>query len=204
VQDVVALGYAGGTAWDVEYELRDIRAFYRDVRLHFQEDATLHSLLTARGDLLHLALDVRVTDGQVQNPRIVLADGKMPGLSVREGIGCLTGVSPFVGVVVSDLRTGISFNQTIVPLLLLSNGTRTVVMNGFVPTRKAKRFFGEMFYTELLAGRPPREAAHRAVLAMLRNREYASPSIWGAFVVWGGAVRVSAPERLPGMRPDGM
>jgi hypothetical protein len=113
-------------------------------------------------------------------------------------------VSPFVVVVVSDLRTGISFNQTIVPLLLLSNGTRTVVMNGFVPTRKAKRFFGEMFYTELLAGRPPREAAHRAVLAMLRNREYASPSIWGAFVVWGGAVRVSAPERLPGMRPDGM
>lgn len=204
VQEVVALGYAGGTAWDVEYELRDIRAFYRDVRLHFQEDATLHTLLTARGDLLHLALDIRVTDRQVQNPRIILADGKMPGLSVREGIGCLTGVSSFVGVVVSDLRTGIAFNQTIVPLLLLANGTGTVVMNGFVPTRKAKRFFGEMFYTELLAGREPREAAHRAVLAMLRDREYASPSIWGAFVVWGGAVRVAAPERWPGMRPDGM
>jgi len=203
IQEVVALGYAGGTAWDVEYELRDVRAFYRDVRLYFHDDATIKRLLTERGDLLHLALDLRVTDRPVQNPWMVLADGRMPGLSVREGVGSLTAMAPFVGIVVSSLRRGVSFNQTAVPLVLLSNGTGTVAMNGFVPTRKAKKFFGEIFYTELLAGRHPREAAHSAVLAMARNREYASPSVWGAFVVWGGIVKASEYERSPEMRPGG-
>jgi CHAT domain-containing protein len=203
VQEVVALGYRGGTAWDIGYELRDIRAFYKDVQLHLQDDATLERLLSARGDLLHLALDLRVTDLQAQTPWMVLADGKMPGLSLREGLGNLTGLSPFVGIVVSSLRPGVSFSETLVPLVLLSNGTGTVVMNGFVPTRKAKRFFGEMFYTELLAGSHPREAAQRAILAMLRAREYASPSVWGAFVIWGGNVRASESERLPETHPAG-
>ena len=201
IQDIAALGYAGETAWDVEYELRDIRAFYKDVRLHFQSDATLARLLAERGDLLHLALDLRVRD--VENSWMVLADGRMPGLSIREGLGSLTGLWPFVGAVVSSLRRGTSFRQTAVPLVLLSNGTGTVVMNGFVPTRKAKKFFGEMFYTELLAGKQPNDAAQRALLAMVRNREYASPSIWGAFMVWGGVVRVSESERLPEMRRGG-
>ena len=134
---------------------------------------------------------------------MVLADGKMPGLSVREGWGTLTGLSPFVAVVVSSLRRGTSFAETAVPLLLLGNGTETVVMNGFVPTRKAKKFFGEMFYTELLGGTAPREAAHRAVLAMLRTREYSSPSVWGAFVVWGGSLRVGGSAHSPGTHPDG-
>jgi CHAT domain-containing protein len=65
------------------------------------------------------------------------------------------------------------------------NGTSSVVLNAFAPSRKAKKQFGEQFYTAFLAGQPGQAAFRQAQLEMLRNPDYASPYLWGSLCLWG-------------------
>jgi len=88
-------------------------------------------------------------------------------------------------VVVSDLdeqRLGIRPAE---PYLFLANGTPQVVFTSMVPSRKAKKFFGEIFYTALLAGGDVRTAFRKAQLEMIKTGEYASPCTWSPFFLWG-------------------
>jgi CHAT domain-containing protein len=58
-------------------------------------------------------------------------------------------------------------------------------MDGYPPQRKTKKYFGEVFYTALLSGMPAVEAFHRAQLDMIKNKDYRSMRVWGAFFLWG-------------------
>jgi CHAT domain-containing protein len=86
---------------------------------------------------------------------------------------------------VSDLdehRTGIRPSE---PYLFLANGTQEIVFTSTVPSRKAKKFFGEIFYTTLLTGADVRAAYRKAQLEMIRTADYASPFTWAPFFLWG-------------------
>lgn len=185
VKEVVALGCAGGTSWDVEYELRDIRAFYKDARLYFDQQATLATLQTEKSDVLHLAVRIRFNDQRPGNSFLVLSDGKSAETMKRVPLGDLLSIEPAPTVLVSDLdeqRTGIRPAEA---YLFLSNGTQQAILTSITPSRKAKKFFGEIFYTTLLTGAAPRVAYQSAVLEMIRNRDFTSPHNWAPFFLWG-------------------
>lgn len=185
VRDVVAMGFAGGRAWDVEYELRDVRAFYKDARLRFQQQATISTLRKERGDLLHLTIPCSVNERVPESSFLLLSDGKIPPSTTAVPLGELFSVPAFSSVVISDLAEGGRELRSGVPFIFLMNGTGTVVMNGLVPPRKAKKYFGEMFYTSLLGGTTPGNALRMAQMQMIRNSDYASPYVWGPFFAWG-------------------
>ena len=185
VSEVVALGCPGGTAWDVEYELRDIRAFYKDVRLYFDQQASLATLQKESEDLLHLAVRFQSNDLRPGNSFLTLSDGESPETVRRVPLGELLSLPRIPAVVVSDLddqRLGVRPAE---PYLFLANGTQEVVFTSTVPSRKAKKFFGEVFYTALLAGDDVRGAYRKAQLEMIRTGEYSSPFTWAPFVLWG-------------------
>ena len=185
VKDVVAVGCPGGTSWDVEYELRDIRAFYKDVRLYFDQQASLATLQKENEDLLHLALRFQFNDPRPGNSFFILSDGESAGSTKRIPLGELLSLPPVAAVVVSDLdahRLGIRPSE---PYLFLANGTQQVVFTSTVPSRKAKKFFGEIFYTTLLAGADVRAAYRKAQLEMIKTGEYAPAFTWAPFFLWG-------------------
>ncbi len=185
VRDVIALGHPGTTDWDVEYELRDIRAFYKETRLYFGPQATLETLQKERADLLHLAAEFRWDSGCPANSYVILQDSKSPEVTRSILQEDLLGLPPYPTVVVSNLAPGYSAIHPAEPYLLLANGSRSVIMDGYPPLRKTKKYFGEVFYTALLSGVSPCEAFHKAQLEMLGNPEYRSMHTWGAFFLWG-------------------
>jgi tetratricopeptide (TPR) repeat protein len=183
--DILALGCQGGTAWDVEYELRDIRSFFKDVRLHFGIAATFDTLLRSRADVLHLAAPFLASDLTPANASCALSDGKAFDTWKPVPWERFALLPPYPTLIVSDLGAGGATVRPEFPWILLANGTPTVIVQAYPPTRKTKKFFGEIFYTATLSGAAPRIAARQTQLEMIRTPEYASPSLWAPFMVWG-------------------
>lgn len=182
--DIVAMGHPGTTSWDVEYELRDIRAFYKDARLYFGRQASLPALRRENGDVLHLALDLRFSARSPENANVPLSDGVTP--TTREILwGDFLTTPAFQTVIVSNLRADSTSLDCLLPTIFLENGSSSVILNMYPTSRKAKKFFGEIFYTTLLAGKSSEEAYRQVMLEMIKNKDYASPSNWAPFLRWG-------------------
>lgn len=185
VKEVVAIGYPGGTTWDVEYELRDIRAFYKDVRLYFDQQASLATLQREHGDLLHIAARFLFNEERPGNSCFILSDEKSSDIMKRIPSGEILFMHPFRSVVVSDLDPGRSGIRPPEAYLFFAAGAQQLVFTSHAPSRKAKKIFGELFYTALLSGMHTRAAFHKAQLDMIKMPEYAPPHVWAPFFLWG-------------------
>jgi hypothetical protein len=60
-----------------------------------------------------------------------------------------------------------------------------VIGNGFTPSRKTKKFFGEVFYTALLGGNSVQSAYRKVQMEMIKNPDYAPQFVWAPFFLWG-------------------
>jgi tetratricopeptide (TPR) repeat protein len=185
VKETVALGCPGTTLWDVEYELRDIRAFFKDVRLYFDQNASLATMQTERGDLIHLAVQFHFNDARPWNSYVVLADGRTVDLQRNVPLADLLTIYPFPTVVVSDLDPGRSGIRPAEPYLFLAGGTQEVIFTAEPLSRKTKKYFGEVFYTALLTGVNSRVAYKKAQLDMINSKDFGSPAAWAPFILWG-------------------
>ncbi len=183
--DIVAIGHSGETSWDAEYELRDIRSFYKDARLYFDQQATLARLQNDHGDILHIAADVDCNNFTPANSTLLLSDGKSAKTTKQILLGELFSLPSFSTVILSDLGNQCAGSEQYIPEILLANGSSVVIANTYSPARKTKKFFGEIFYTALLAGATPAAAFRQTQLEMIKNREYSSPDLWAPFVMWG-------------------
>jgi tetratricopeptide (TPR) repeat protein/CHAT domain-containing protein len=184
-KDIVAIGHQGTTDWDAEYELRDIRAFFKDARLYFGQEATIHSLRSESGDLLHIALEFRYDEQNPENSYVILSDGKAFNSTTIVRWGEFYSVPPFPTVVISDLANDRATARPFVESIFLANGSTTVISQMYVPTRKAKKYFGEVLYTTLLAGENSETAFRQMQLQMIVNPEYAPVYLWAPFALWG-------------------
>jgi tetratricopeptide (TPR) repeat protein len=185
LKTIVGLGYAGSTGWDVEYELRDINAFYKEAKLFFGQRASLSTLQRETGDLLHLALEVRYTDQGPWNASVIMSDGKSLTSSTSILFGDLLLLPRFPAVVVSNLTAGQPYVPAVLAPLFLSNGARMVAITTYTPSRKLKKIFGEVFYTTLLGGSTPEQAFRKAQQDLIRTAEFSSPLVWGSYFLWG-------------------
>ncbi|MDH3253024.1 MAG: CHAT domain-containing protein, partial [Ignavibacteria bacterium] len=184
-RQILAVGHTGTTGWDVEYELRDIRAFFKDARFLFAQQATLAALRQESGDLLHLAMEVRFDERNPENSYVLLSDGKAFNTTTSVLWGELYSIPPFPTVVVSDLAEDRATVRPSLPYLFLATGTTAVVGQMYVPMRKTKKYFGEVFYTTLLTGSSSEAAFRQMQLEMIRNPEYSPSYIWAPFALWG-------------------
>jgi CHAT domain-containing protein len=185
VRNVVGVGFAGSTAWDVEYELRDIRAFFKEAQLVFGQQATLKELQNVKADILHLAIGVRYADQAPWNAALVLSDGKSAVSQALVPLGDLLTLPVVPTVVVSGLIADQPQTPALIAPLFLSNGTRSLIATTYTPSRKLKKFFGESFYTALASGASPEQAFRKAQRDMIRSPEFSSPLVWSSYTLWG-------------------
>ncbi len=185
VKTVAGLGFAGTTAWDVEYELRDIRAFFKEARLAFGQQATLEELQKERADVLHLAVGVRFAAEAPWNAALILSDGKSNTTPAPVPLGALLTLPPVPTVVFSCLTPDQPLTPALVAPLFLGNGSRFVIATAYTPSRKLKKFFCESWYTALASGATPEQAFRKAQRDMIRNPEFSSPLVWSAYTLWG-------------------
>lgn len=183
--EVVGFGNAGNSGWDVEYELRDIRAFYKEARLYFHEKASLGNLKKEKGDILHIAAETGPVAGRSGNSLVRLADDRLSAKSVPVNWGELLSVTPFSMVIFSDLNEAAYASNPGLSSVFLVGGSSTVMQTSFTPLRKSKKFLGEALYTNLLASPSGKTAYRQAILAFIKSAEYSAPYHWASFFLHG-------------------
>jgi hypothetical protein len=179
---VVGFGNPGRTSVDVEYEIRDAQAFFREAKLLLGRDGMMPSLLRAEGDLLHAALDMRYREDRPGNSVISFKDvAGYTGMSDLP-LGELFSVPPFNTILLSNLNE--QGAHAAVVLIFQMNGSIAVVMNGHQPPRKAKKSFNEGLYVNLVRGTSIEEAYRNSLLGMIKDPSLRFPWLWGAFYLW--------------------
>jgi tetratricopeptide (TPR) repeat protein len=181
--DIVGLGHQGRSSWDVEYELRDIRAFHKEARLHFGRQATIPTLQKEHASVLNLAAEFHFDAQQPGNSFVRFSNGAQDG-SAEFPWGRMLSLPRFPAVLISDLGTYEDL-PTVKPMLFLVNGSESVILTSSPPQRKTKKYFGEFFYTAITAGRSSDEAYRDAVVGMIGNPDTAPVPVWGSFFRWG-------------------
>lgn len=184
VQDILCVGFPGTTSWDVEYELRDVRAFYKDARLCFGRNAVADTLRKRRADLLHLAVEIQLSKQRPVFGGVLLSDGQSSTGITRLPLGELPALPRSGAVLVSNLAMHMPTLDRSIPYALRSTGSGVVILNVFPATRKAKKDFGEAFYTALQGGASVPAAYRKTQQEMIGRKETAAPTMWAAFLLW--------------------
>jgi CHAT domain-containing protein len=184
VQDILCVGFPGKTSWDVEYELRDVRAFYKNARLCLGRSAVADTLRKRGADVLHLAVEIQLSRQRPVFGGVLLSDGQSSTGITRLPLGELFALPGRRAVLVSNLAMHMPILERSIPYALRSTGSGVVILNVFPATRKAKKDFGEAFYTALQGGASVSAAYRKTQQEMIGRKETEAPAMWAAFLLW--------------------
>lgn len=184
IQHVLAVGNPSGRNWSIDYELRDIRSFFRDASVLIGLEATWRNI-AVKADILQLSTDFRNTAGNFPFGTMALSDGETLDESIEVGFKQLATHQAFPVVVLSNTLGQGTGLTPLHAFLLRINGTSDVFLNAWGAERKASKFFSEFFYTHLANGLAPGDAYRQALLNLIRTHEVSHPYSWGQFFHFG-------------------
>jgi tetratricopeptide (TPR) repeat protein len=185
IRSVIACGNPTGQNWSVDYELRDIRSFFKNATILLGVEATWKNLLHSKGDVLQLSTDFFNTSDRYDLGVFVCSNGKTIGETENVAFEQLASHEPYPVIELSNQQVkGYGLNP-LHALLLRMNGTSDVFLNAWVADRKAAKFFSEYLYTNLAAGLAPGDAYRQALLNLIGTREVSHPRSWGQFFHFG-------------------
>ncbi len=182
---IAGIGYPGSTGWDVEYELKDIRSFYDRTPMFFDTSATLRHLTETMYNVIHCAAEFSLDRSVPNNSHMVLSDGIHANGTSNVSLGEMSGIPAPDILVFSNIGNRPGQLYRYVPALYLALGTRTVITTMWQGDRKAKKVFGEQFYTALLAGQTGTDAYGQAIREMANNPDANHVQRWGLYYQYG-------------------
>lgn len=184
-REVVAFGNPTGKSWSVDYELRDIRSFYKGATIFIGPEASWQNLMNARGDVLQISSEYgRVRETQPLG-MFILAAGAAQGGVMEVPFEKLSEAPVFPVVYLSNQLGEGSKLSAVHALVLRIAGTGDVFLNAWYADRKAAKFFSEYFYAHLANGLAPGDAYRQALLNMIRTKDISHPRAWGQFFHYG-------------------
>ncbi|HEY5615060.1 MAG TPA: tetratricopeptide repeat protein [Bacteroidota bacterium] len=184
-RDVIALGNPTGKNWSIDYELRDVRSFYKSAKILIGLEASWKNLTEARGDIVQLSTEYGNIRATQPLGMFILSGGETQGDAREIPFEKLAEVQAFPVVFCSNqLGEGEGLSAAHA-LLLRINGTADVFLNSWYADRKAGKFFSEYFYTHLSNGLAVGDAYRQALLNMIRTKDVNHPRSWGQFFHYG-------------------
>jgi tetratricopeptide (TPR) repeat protein len=185
MEDVVAFGNPTGKNWSVDYELRDIRSFFKGARVMVGLETSWDNLKSIKADILQISTEFSQPNVEFPLGTFVLSNGLMVEQSTAIPFEKLAELDATPVLALSNhygQGVGISAEHA---LLLHLNGTPDVFFNAWSADRKAAKFFSEYFFTHLANGLAPGDAYRQALLNLIRTREVSHPRSWGQFFHFG-------------------
>jgi len=185
LQDVVAFGNPTGKNWSVDYELRDIRSFFKGARVMVGLETSWDNLKSVKADILQISTEFAQQSSELPLGNLVLSNGLMVEQSVSIPFEKLSEHDAIPVIILSNHYgegVGLSLEHA---MLLRMNGTSDIFINEWLADRKAGKFFSESFYTHLANGLAPGDAYRQALLNLIRTREVSHPRSWGQFFHFG-------------------
>ncbi len=186
IRSVTGVGNPTGRDWSIDYELRDLRSFFKDAAIFTGLEATWTRLKNASPDLLILVTEFRNPAPDLSFGSMGLSDGVTSGELEFFPFERLDELRPVPALVLSNHHEGGRGLRPDHANVLRLRGTPEVYLNAWPADRKAAKFFSEFFVTHIANGLIPPEAYRQALLNLVRIREVQHPRSWGQFFFFGG------------------
>ena len=185
VSGIVGIGNPTGKNWSIDYELRDIRSFFKEATILIGKDASWDNLRDTKPDALQISTDFLMSEGESPLGVLALAKPQAPDEVTKIPFERLTDIEAPSLVMLSNQYGQGTGLCTLHALVLRLNGTSDVFLNTWFSDRKAAKFFSEFFYTHLANGLAPGDAYRQALLNLIRTRDVNHPHSWGQFFHYG-------------------
>lgn len=167
ITNVAAFGFSSDSRWGLEFELRDIRSFFRNAQIYVNQSATVKKLEEVTGESIQISSRFRTTeDGE---PVVMLADEASAISGTYVPITCFTESHPFPVVQMYDVQSQQNNITELHSLLWLINGSPSVITNEFPVTPKGTKKFGDVFYSSYSQDFHPYNAYRKAVISMAQK-----------------------------------
>jgi hypothetical protein len=185
MQDIVAFGNPTGKNWSVDYELRDIRSFFKSAKVMVGLETSWDNVKSVKADILQLSTEFSQQTAEFPLGTFLLSNGLMVEQTTTIPFEKLTELDPTPVIALSN-HSGQGVGLTTENALMLRfHGTSDVFFNMWSADRKATKFFSEFFFTHLANGLAPGDAYRQALLNLIRTREVSHPRSWGQFFHFG-------------------
>lgn len=185
VRSVSAMGDPTGKDWSIDYELRDVRSFFRDADVYTGLEATWGNLTALRGQVLQLSTEFRSDMFGMPYGSVAFSDGETVGQSIVLPFARLSELPVYPVMILSNhYGEGLGLDPAHAYFLRM-NGVADVFLNAWSADRKAAKFFSEYLYTHLANGLAPGDAYRQALLGIIKMREIQHPHAWGQFFHFG-------------------
>ena len=185
VSNVAGFGVRGDAGWDVEYELKDIWAFYKEAKMFFDSSATAAQLRAMPYDVLHLCVEFSLNERAPGESHMTVADGKTAAGKEAFPLSAFYTIPPSQTILFSNVAGAPCAFYRYAPAILLANGSISVIGTMWQGDRKSKKYFGEVFYTSLLGSMASDEAYRQAMVKLSGNIEYESARQYGNYFYYG-------------------
>ena len=185
VSRIAAMGNPTGKNWSIDYELRDIRSFFKEATILIGKEASWENLKDVKADVLQISSDFLLGEGESPLGVIGLASVQNPDQVAKIPFERLTEMpAPPLLLLSNQYGQGVGLSS-VHALVLRMNGTSDVFLNAWFSDRKATKFFSEFFYTHLANGLAPGDAYRQALLNLIRTKDVNHPHSWAQFFHYG-------------------
>ncbi len=180
---IAAFGFTSDSRWGLEFELRDIRSFFRDVRISLNQNATKDVLQNSTGEMLQISSMFRSTADN--DYFVTLSDGSASTAGITVPISFFTSLSPFPLVYLSDVQSHTNNIDVQHVLYWLMNDASGVITTEFPIDARTGKLFEENFYSSLSSTNNPYQSYRQAVLQLSSQNETASSRRPASFFYYG-------------------
>jgi tetratricopeptide (TPR) repeat protein len=185
VTTVVAVGNPRGNNWPLDFELRDIRSFFRNAAVSVSQNASEKQLFESAGDVLQLSTDFATDTLFPGRSTFILSSGSITNPDAHIPVGDFLRLPHFPIVYLSDPQSDGSGLTSLHAALLMMNGSSNIILTLKPVEPKASKFFSEKFYSSLAKGTNVNESFRTAIVAMSTSRNFGAPYQWSQFFEFG-------------------
>ncbi|MGA9407296.1 MAG: CHAT domain-containing protein [Bacteroidota bacterium] len=182
---VIVVGNPRGNNWPLDFELRDVRSFFREATVFVSQNANEKLLFNSFGDVLQLSTDFATDTLFPGRSTFVLSSGSITDPDAYIPIANFLRLYPFPVVYLSDQQTSTCGLTAIHASLLMMNGSSNIILTMKPSESKASKFFSEKFYSVLAKGGNVNDAYRSAVVAMSKSPNFNAPYQWSQFYKFG-------------------
>lgn len=183
ITNIVGIGFSQDSRWGLEFELRDIRSFFRNAQVLVNQAATTQRLTTTSGEILQLSSTFQKNEHNEFT--VTLSDGSSSLIGANAPISIFTSCHPFYVVYLADVQTTRNTIATEHSLLWMLNGTAAVIATEFPLTQRMSRTFGENFYSSLSAHFLPYNSYRQAMLQLAAQKEFSDNLRFASYFFYG-------------------
>ncbi len=185
INAVVAVGNPRGNNWPLDFELRDVRSFFRNATVSVSQNANDRQLFESSGDVLQLSTEFNTDTLFPGRSTFVLSSGSITNPGSHISVANLCRLYPYPIVYLSDQQSAESGLTPLYATLLMLNGSSYVILNLRPSEAKVNKLFSERFYSSLSKGMSANDAYRAAVVGLSRSRNFSSPHAWSQFFKFG-------------------